>query len=125
MTPEVFRQLFEPRLEGGLFNRAMAAFTALGPLHHFSVANCLHLGLQKQIASRIVEDLERWAGIVSQAPDRLTAHVDTKQFFDVLYVDRFLKHGDTIAGAGPFPVAAPPVRKLPRGIPPGKQLWTP
>lgn len=99
-----FTQLFKARL-GSLFPRAMQVVATLGPMHSFSIANVIHLGLQKGNVDTIVEALEAWCELFHKAPDPITAHVDTKLYFDILYGQYFMTPGDTLNGMGPFAVA--------------------
>lgn len=108
-TPEVFRQLFQARL-GSLFEQAMACYTqlsAIEPRNSYSVANSLHMALQAGVQEQIVHDLERWCGIVKDAPNALMALVDTRQMFDILYADRFMRAGHSFGGLGPFQEVGP------------------
>ncbi len=103
VSPEEFKRLFEERL-GNLYSRAMSALMTLGAMHSFSVANCIHLGLQKGNVEIVVEKIEQWCELFPKAPDAITAHVDTKLFFDILYPRLFMTPHDTIDGLGPFEV---------------------
>src|SRR5674476_15397 len=85
ISPQEFRRFFEPSLEG-LFSRAMQVFTTLGPMHSFSVANVIHLGLQKGIVDTIVDALEHWCELFPKAPDAITAHVDTMHYINIMSV---------------------------------------
>lgn len=101
ISEQQFRALFESRL-GDLFTQALTVLTTLGQLQSFSVANVIHLGLQKGIAKVVIEDLEKWCTVVVEAPDPTTAYVDTRQFFDIMYAQYFMTGKDTISGLGPF-----------------------
>ncbi|HSH31940.1 MAG TPA: hypothetical protein VK963_04715 [Candidatus Saccharimonadales bacterium] len=95
-------------------------------MHSFSVANVIHLGLQKQIVETIVGYLEKWCELFPQAPDIVRAHVDTRLFFDAMYQQYFMTPGDTLNGIGPFKVTSDNGRFRTYGIAKtGPQLWTP
>ncbi|MBW3538038.1 hypothetical protein KY386_00925 [Candidatus Parcubacteria bacterium] len=127
VSPAEFRQLFEARLGGELFARAMKVLTTLGPMHSFSVANVIHLGLQKQIAKTVIEALEKWCELFPQAPDKVTAHVDTRLYFDTIYQEHFMTPDDTLAGLGPFEVTSDNGRFITYGVSQSSRhrLWTP
>jgi hypothetical protein len=103
VSTQEFRQLFEARL-GNLFDAAMRALTTFGPMHSFSVANVVHLGLQKGNIDKVVSALEKWAEVVIQAPNHSVAYADTREFFDIMYGECFMSDGDTLDGFGPFKV---------------------
>jgi hypothetical protein len=123
VSPQEFSQLFEARLRS-TFPRAMRVLITLGPRHSFSVANVIHLGLQKGIVNTIIEALEEWCELFPKAPDLITAHVDTKHYFAVMYGQYFMTPSDTVNELGPFEVIDDNGRFRTLGI---KQtrLWTP
>ncbi|MDO8551214.1 MAG: hypothetical protein Q7S03_00835 [bacterium] len=118
-----FRQLFEHRL-GMDFPRALIAFNILGSMHSFSIANVIHLGLQKGNAIEIIDGLEKWCEIFPKALDPIMAHVDTRMFFDVLY-GSFMTSEDTAAGLGPFDTLVEPDGLTLKVVKPGRRIWTP
>ncbi len=99
-TEQEFRQLFASLGED--LSRAASIRTALGELNAYSVANLLHLARQKGQADEMIAALEEWCEIVVKAPDTVTAGVDTRLYFDILYRDLFISRGDSINGFGPF-----------------------
>ncbi len=125
VSPQEFSQLFEGRL-GALFSRAMHVLITLGLMHSFSVANVIHLGLQKDIVEDIVEALEKWCELFPKAPDPITAHVDTKQYFDIMYGEFFMTATDTVDGLGPFETVGERNGHRQLGIKQGQsKLWVP
>lgn len=104
----------------------MAVLTALGPMHSFSVANVLHMALQKGIAELALTKLERASQISALAPDEITRHVDLKIGFDILYQELFFTSEDTIGGLGPFEVVEERGNFRSWGVAKSSsKLWTP
>ncbi|HSX47020.1 MAG TPA: hypothetical protein VLF87_03480 [Patescibacteria group bacterium] len=93
-----FDLLFRARL-GSLYGRALAILHALGPMHSFSVANCIHLGLQKDISETIIARLDKWADQARNTTTRrrldvdqaISFDVDTKIFVDLVYAEYFME----------------------------------
>lgn len=93
-----FDQLFSARL-GRLYGRALAVLHALGPMHSYAVANCIHLGLQKGVVDNtFIGRLERWSDVARNTQEKRRRDpsnaaefdAETRLFFKYLHAEYFI-----------------------------------
>lgn len=125
VSPEEFHLLFRARLGDALFDRIMVIFSTWDRMHSHSIANCVHLGLQKGNADEVVRMLEEWHEVYTKAPHLIEMQVDTRKYFELMYEELFIQAGDSIRGTHLVPGTPINGHRTYTLAPERPKLWTP